>query len=1491
MTSWEYHYRIYLWRWTLLTDRPFACSRIPMSQRKKDRVVRPRKLKPDPKPKKPDLMPKWLKTDQALASGERFFRPVDWLAFIITLLVALIGYCLTISPDLTLEDSGELAVASMYAGVPHPPGYPVWTLYTWLFTKLVPISNIAFRVALSSAVAAAFSSGLLALLTSRASSRIVESIDWFHGIEESLVNRLSLVSGCVAGLMLAFSGFMWSQAVIVEVYTLSVLSLMGVLCCLYRWTQDTKRNRYLYWSFFWFGICLCNHQTLIVAAMGIETVILFAHPRLGRNFFTVNSLVYLLILVLMGIGVIELFQDNVPMQIMFHLLGLSFLIVSGFLWFATLSQSQSFGPTSLATELKDGLKVVWSGLAYALGAAFYLFMPLSSMTNPPLNWGYPRTWLGFMHAFSRGQYAQTNPTTSFGKFIDQIFMYWDGAFDEFNASFLLLVILPFAFLFRMRNRERGWMVGTLATYLCLAVLLMVLLNPENDKHGRDMTRVFFAASHVMLAMWIGFGITILGASVARRYEQVRFVLFLGMLAAAALALAGWFTAFFETQFFLNHWTRFFVFCLVVFLGSLFFIDIIRSSLSSGEKIEPPIRVVLVVLALLPIWSILDHWGKNEQYNHQFGYWYGHDMFTPPFEEADGSPIYPEMSENAILFGGTDPGRFNPTYMIFAESFIPSSKKPKDPNFDRRDVALITQNALADSTYLDTVRAHYQRSKQIDWNPQDPSYVPFASGAKSKLFGTNFLSGFSASIDRWMISMGADWEVDRRTHESYFKPEDILKPKELVEQFNTRSGSPVNFIISKLPKETVETVQSASADVVRSVLSEAFNNLINGEPLWNETTFKGVEFSDTTLMLKKQVDSLSKSEPKIVEQNGLYVRWKQARIRFNRRVLDELFSGLILSGRAGLYPDLELNAPTQVEAEMAFAQYVQEAEARRQAGALKPGEIVQNRSGRIQVAGQVSVMEINAKLAKILFEKNPDRDFFIEVSYPLEWMYPHLTPFGIILKLNRNEVPEITDEMMRKDRLFWAQYQSRLTGDWVTDETGIPEIGQWSVKTYKRWDLDEYNGSPAFVRDEAAQKSFSKLRTSIADIYRWRISNYKLAITKEQDAAKKEELMLKEKRMTKEYIFALKQAWAFCPYSPEVVSHLAQLLLQLGHEKFQQGDKTAAKLRRDDLFHLIYTYEQFDPGSPILNRLLGGLLQYMSSTKLIEVDDPVLKQIISESPALLSLLEAMSQDLQKIMNQRDSASLTPSTIPQSTGLNLSDQEIQQIQQQLVVLKQRHQVDPKDPKVTLELASIYIRLKQNVQAMKLVDSLVNQPDLGIGIRFTVASIYNALGQSVKASEQNTIAVEALKKLEKDVGAEPSRFDQVLRLATVQVQLGQNQKGVNVLLKSIGQPEISMTNLLLAAEFFNQLGDSKSLEVALLRLTQKMPESPESWYDLAGVQVSNGSRINEAWMNLEKALVLDRQRRATNAAADNLYERVQGDPRFAEIRLLPEFKSWKH
>src|SRR5215467_1090091 len=73
------------------------------------------------------------------APAAPLFRRIDWLTFLITFGAVWIGYYLTLAPEQTLEDSGELATGSYWAAIPHPPGYPVWTLYTWLWCVLLPI--------------------------------------------------------------------------------------------------------------------------------------------------------------------------------------------------------------------------------------------------------------------------------------------------------------------------------------------------------------------------------------------------------------------------------------------------------------------------------------------------------------------------------------------------------------------------------------------------------------------------------------------------------------------------------------------------------------------------------------------------------------------------------------------------------------------------------------------------------------------------------------------------------------------------------------------------------------------------------------------------------------------------------------------------------------------------------------------------------------------------------------------------------------------------------------------------------------------------------------------------------------------------------------------------------------------------------------------------------------------------------------------------------
>ncbi|MDB6022674.1 MAG: putative system TPR-repeat lipoprotein [Pedosphaera sp.] len=181
----------------------------------------------------------------ASAKVAPFFRKVDWLTLGIATLLIFIGYFLTVAPDVTLEDSGELATGSYYAGVPHPPGYPLWTIMTHLFTLIFPVGNIAYRVAVASAVASALAAGFLGLLVSRGNSMMIEGIAEFKDLPKNLENAICVVSGVTAALLLAFNGYMWSQSVIVEVYPFSVLSLMITCTLVLRWMYAPQQRRYI----------------------------------------------------------------------------------------------------------------------------------------------------------------------------------------------------------------------------------------------------------------------------------------------------------------------------------------------------------------------------------------------------------------------------------------------------------------------------------------------------------------------------------------------------------------------------------------------------------------------------------------------------------------------------------------------------------------------------------------------------------------------------------------------------------------------------------------------------------------------------------------------------------------------------------------------------------------------------------------------------------------------------------------------------------------------------------------------------------------------------------------------------------------------------------------------------------------------------------------------------------------------------------------------
>ncbi|MGD9782131.1 MAG: DUF2723 domain-containing protein [Kiritimatiellia bacterium] len=930
-----------------------------------------------------------------------FFRRIDWWAFWIVLLATFAVYFFTLAPTLTLEDSGELAVASDYLGVPHPPGYPIWTLVTWFFQWIFHWvtynghPNPAWSVGLSSAVAGAGACALLALLVSRSGADLLRSIPALTDkIGFRTENRLCLVAGISGGLLMAFSPVLWSQSVIVEVYSLNALFQMAVLLLIYMWMCRPKNDVLLFLAAFLFGLGLTNHQTLLFLGLALAVAVVLKDGNLFRDFAIAAVLV----------GVVFVFAAKG--QALFA--SEAAKAAPGFdpnLW----KWSQGPGtapfwvynvlflaiPIALAFLLPHGKTVCATILLAELGVAFYMYLPFASEQNPPMNWGYPRTWEGFMHAVTRGQYEAIVPTDVFSeKFIQQLGAYLSDLRSQFSLPVAVLGFLPFCSWGLVLGGKRrsafpaalglvlassalivletatGWtgfekiyrlLIGPVLLlagggfFLLLALFLKKQIADLRDYPlGTKIMIWGFLAVVALGALWVD--VMSLKALFAGTLSKAGKAIYAGVVFGPPLAIAlGWALSgsrlrldsdlgVSQQRWLITSVVGFFSVSVIflifqnpqldiqnLFIGRVQFIQ--SHALYSlwlgygillsvawlermlGRGVLVPAMLAGLLLPGILLWQNgydeeqLRIVGGAEQHGHHYGWQFGNwslegvkgiredfEYWYPDEEEfatqwgaytnAIPADYPPAMTEGAIFYGGTDPGRFVPTYMIYSADVRP-------------DVYLITQNALADNTFMNITRDLYG----------DTIYIP--------------------------------------------------------------------------------------------------------------------SLEDSNEAFRKYVDDVN-------------------------------------------------------------------------AGRIQAGADIKIENGKVSVQGVGGVMTINGILAELIFKENKAKhDFYVEESYVIGWMYPYLTPHGIILKLNKDPLPGLDPELVANDHAFWG----------------------WYVK----WLLDQ----PEFRRDICARKSFSKLRSAIAGVYDYR-------------------------RMYGEAEYAFKQSIDLYPLSPEATFRLAQMYMNM--QRFGDADQ-------------------------------------------------------------------------------------------------------------------------------------------------------------------------------------------------------------------------------------------------------------------------------------------------------------------------------------------------
>lgn len=895
-----------------------------------------------------------------------FFRKIDWFSFWSAFVVALGVYSYTLAPSVTLEDGGELAVAGDWLGVPHPPGYPSWTILAWLFARV--FSFVTFRgqpnptwgIGFMSAFFGALSAGLAALLICRSGRDLLSRSGLVsHNMSMRTESLICWAAGFASSLLFAFTPIMWSQSVIVEVYSLNAFFLILVMLLIYMWICRPS-DKLLFWAAFMFGVGLTNYQVLLLAALALAIVVMFNDFELFRDFAVVGGPI-VAVVVLLSMGILPPIKHPTDPSWYIYL-GLNGILLVLAYYF--LPRGKTVAITILLAEL---------------GIAVYAYMPIvSDLRNPPMNWGYPRTWEGFKHAISRGQYERITPADMFSlRYLQQIGTYLSDLRLNFTLFVALIAFLPFCSWRWKLNRE-GKVFDAMKWGLVMIVAAVVLLplGGLQPLYKLPSLVIFLLLAIGATAMTVLRFQKLLEVHVENRAVSWEKITAIAVLVVMGLAWLG-------------------------LVGRKFFALIGGDVQTEHFVVELMMIPVLILAPVLVIWL-----------TRRF-------LLQSPQFELTVAPEFQKWMVSTLI------------------AFVTLS------------LGLI---ALA-NLKMDIQDTFIQRVKFIS------SHLLFSFWIG---YGLVFMLAF---LDRYS---------------------------------------------SRLPQLTQVLVLAVALLPGIPILANAYNeHLIHiyGGADQHQRDF-GWQFGNYQLRGAPAIlEELAPDEeplpnpafPPPMEQDAIFYggtdpgRFVPTYMIYSADVRPDVYlitqnalaDGTYMSVMRDLYGN-DIWIPSVIDSANAFSTFVNEVES----GKRPPMPGIVKMDGRVQITGVMGVMEINGILAKDIFDMNQQHAFYVEESYVIRWMYPYLTPHGLIMKINRDPLPRLTDEVVTDDLDFW---------DWYTRR---------------------FLQHPMFPRDVVARKSFSKLRSAIAGLYAYR-------------------------GMVEESEQAFSEALALYPLSPEANFRLAELYLRSG----------------------------------------------------------------------------------------------------------------------------------------------------------------------------------------------------------------------------------------------------------------------------------------------------------------------------------------------------------
>ena len=948
-----------------------------------------------------------------LEKGERFFTRLDWAAFWTATLVTFIVYFVTLGPSVGLEDSGELATAGAHLGVPHPPGYPFWTLCSWIFCKLFAWVTYmghptpAWAISCFSAVAGAFAAGCTAMLICRSAHDFVAK-DAVADEPESLLKVdpsgiLAFGGGVAGALTFALSPVEWSQSTIVEIYSLNALFLMWVFLLSYRWMRKPS-DKILFFTAFVFGLGLTNYQVLLFAIVPLAIIILMTNIALFRDVFIYLIPVALTYQVLQ-IGQLVRADHTMSVDAINKHAAITASSACPSTFFIILGLLALVGALAAAAYLRDrGDSERARKIALAAGGGGAALLLLSALVFTGKN-----SWTGI--------YAPVAP----------LIEPWRYALIAalIAGSVVAAALAALEECDRLVESKQLKFLGASAAFAVLAVIFAVAV-PEAGSNGYAGAKYPWGKSISMFWTLIAWLFTLC----AKTKKGLCFAIpAAGMqIAVFTLLRNGAMNGLTHPQSWWFGWPIAWNFVLL----ALAWLTLPHGRSVAGAAFFAQLGVSFY--AYMPIVSDLRNPPMNWGYPRT---WEGfkHAIMRGQYE-AIGVPTFNGAGHFFDFIGKQMVHYFEDVKVQFTDLLLFFAPVPFIAGHwvvsrDRRKTFWQWMGAAAACFVMmsfllillanvkgDVQDGFIQKVKFISSHAMIALWIGyglvFAGALLLRLFESSrarrvalVFAGLAVAV-AFVYPIVQNYTDDRMVFE-------LGGCEQNGHTFGWQFGA-YQLDGAKALNAQITADEEPLPDPNWPEAMEPFSIFFGG-------TDPG-RFVPTYMIYSADF----RPDVYLITQNAL---------------ADETY----MSVERDLYGD-EIWIPSKEDGGEAFSIYVDEV----QRGVRQANGDLRIENGKVQVTGALGVMEINGIITKMMFDHDRLRhDFYVEESYVIKWMYPYLSPHGLIMKINKDATP-YDAKTAAKDQDFWDWYARRLMKD------------------------------PMYRRDFAAQKSFSKLRAAIAGLY-------------------------------------------------------------------------------------------------------------------------------------------------------------------------------------------------------------------------------------------------------------------------------------------------------------------------------------------------------------------------------------------------------------------------